>query len=113
SAFLLLALGVAAGLGRGLAMGDSNHLLPRALGMSLSKIPAVWAMAGIAALVYGLLPRAASFVIWSILGLFVLVEMLWEAQLVGWQVLQLTPFAYAHYTIPSSELPLLPLFGLI
>lgn len=112
SAFLLLVLGLAAGLGWGLAIGDVSSVLPRVLGMSISKIPAVWVMAGIASMLYGLLPRAASVLSWSLLGLFIIIEMLWEAQVVDWTVMRLIPFSYVHYTIPISELPLTPLFWL-
>jgi len=35
--------------------------------------------------------------------------MLWEVGIVGWSALQLTPFAYAHYSIPIHELSIMPL----
>lgn len=113
SAFLQLVLGLAAGLGWGLTIGDVSGVLPRVLGMSISKIPIVWVMVGIAAMLYGLLPRAASVLSWSLVVLFVVIEMLWEAQVVDWSVMRFSPFSYAHYTIPISELPILPLLGLI
>lgn len=112
SASLLLAFGLAAGLGWGLAIGDVSSVLPRTLAMSLSKIPVVWLMAGIAAMLYGLLPQVASILSWSMLALFIVIEMAWEAQAVSWSAMQLTPFAYVHYTIPITELPVLPLFWL-
>ena len=67
SAFLQLVLGLSAGLGWGLTIGDVGSVLPRVLGMSLSKIPVVWVIVGITAMLYGLLPRAASILLylWS------------------------------------------------
>ncbi len=112
SAFLLLALGLGAGLGWGLVAGDVSSVLPRVLGMSLPKIPVVWVMVGITAMLYGLVPRAASVSIWGLWALFVVIEMLWEAQVVDWSAMRLSPFSYAHYSIPIAELPTLPLFGL-
>jgi ABC-2 type transport system permease protein len=64
-------------------------------------------------MVYGLLPRAASVLSWGVLCLFVVIEMAWEAQVVDWSVMRLTPFAYVHYTIPVAELPIWPLIWLV
>lgn len=112
SVVILFALGMAAGLGWGIASGNMA-LLPRALIMSLSKIPPVWIIIGIAAMLYGWLPRASSILSWIILGSFIIIEIFWEAGLVGWSVLQVSPFAYAHYSIPINELSILPLLALI
>lgn len=111
SALILLALGLASGLGWSIAAGDFSHF-PRVLAMSLSKIPPVWVIVGIAALLYGWLPRIASVLNWLILGVFILIEMLWEVGIVGWSALRLTPFAYAHYSIPVYELSIIPLLVL-
>jgi ABC-2 type transport system permease protein len=81
--------------------------------MSLSKIPSVWTIIGIATLLYGWLPRIGSVLNWLILGVFIFIEMLWEVGIVGWSALQWTPFAYAHYSIPIHELSIVPLIVLI
>lgn len=112
SALILLALGLASGLGWSIVAGEFDRFF-RVLGMSLSKIPSVWTIIGIAALLYGWLPRAASVLSWLILGLFIFVELLWEAGIVGWTALRWTPFAYAHYSIPVHELPYMPLLALV
>ncbi|AKB76827.1 putative TETRONASIN-TRANSPORT INTEGRAL MEMBRANE PROTEIN ABC TRANSPORTER [Methanosarcina horonobensis HB-1 = JCM 15518] len=112
SIVILFALGMAAGLGWSLASGDTA-LLSRALIMSLSKIPPVWIIIGISAMFYGWLPRTSSVLSWIILGSFIVIEMFWEAGLVRWSVLQVTPFAYAHYSIPINELSISSLLGLI
>jgi ABC-2 type transport system permease protein len=112
SAFLLLILGVAAGLGWGVTTGDIGSILPKVILMSISKIPSVWVIIGIVSLLYGLIPRASSVISWGLLGIFVIIEMAWESQMVDWAVMKLTPLAYAHYTIPVSQLSVLPLFWL-
>ncbi len=111
SALILLALGLASGLGWSIAAGEFSHF-PRVLGMSLSKIPSVWTIIGIAALLYGWLPRIASVLNWIILGAWIFIEMLWEVGIVGWPAMQWTPFAYAHYSIPIHELSIVPLIVL-
>lgn len=108
SALILLALGLASGLGWSFAAGEFSHF-PRVLGMSLSKIPPVWTIIGIAALLYGWLPSFSSILSWLILGGFIFIEMLWEVGIVGWSALQWTPFAYAHYSISINELSIIPL----
>lgn len=108
SMLILLVLGLASGLGWSIATGELSHF-PRVLAMSLIKIPPVWIFIGITALFYGWLPRIASALSWLILGGFILIEMLWEVGVVGWAVLKLTPFAYAHYSIPVNEVSIVPL----
>lgn len=112
SALILCVLGLASGLGWSIAAGEYSHFL-RVLVMSLSKIPSVWTIIGIAALLYGWLPRIASVLNWLILGVFIFIEMLWEVGIVGWSAMQWTPFAYAHYSIPIHELPIMPLVVLL
>ncbi|MEM8530479.1 MAG: hypothetical protein AAGF95_06535 [Chloroflexota bacterium] len=113
SSVLLLLSGLAMGLGWGIAINDLGSILPKVLGMSLSKIPVVWVLVGIAAIAYGIFPRFAHFLVWGLWGLFVLIEMLWEAQVIDWSVMQISPYAYAHYTTPINELAILPLLLLI
>ncbi|RBP57011.1 ABC-2 type transport system permease protein [Alkalibaculum bacchi] len=112
SVLILLTLGLASGLGWSIASGEFNHF-PRVLVMSLSKIPSVWTIIGIATLLYGWLPRIGSVLNWLILGTFIFIEMLWEVGIVGWSALQWTPFAYAHYSIPIHELSIVPLIVLV
>lgn len=111
SALILLVLGLSSGLGWSIAAGEFSRF-PRVLGMSLSKIPSVWTIIGIAALLYGWIPRIGSILNWIILGGFVFIEMLWEVGIVGWSAMQWTYFAYAHYSIPIQELSIVPLIVL-
>lgn len=108
SALILLVLGLASGLGWSVASGEFSHFL-RVLGMSLSKIPPVWTIIGIAALLYGWMPHIGSILNWLILCVFIFIEMLWEVGIVGWSAMKWTYFAYAHYSIPIHELSIVPL----
>ena len=112
SALILLILGLASGLGWSIASKEFNHFYP-VLIMSISKIPSVWAIIGISTLLYGWFPRIGAILNWIILGVFIFIEMLWEAGIVGWSALKWTPFAYAHYSIPIHELSIVPLIVLI
>ncbi len=110
---IMLALGLAAGLVYGLTAGDVGAILPRVLMMCLSKIPAIWIMVGIPALLYGLLPGIVNGASWAVWAAFAVIELAWETQVVGWSVMQWSPFAYSHYTIPISELSALTSLGLL
>lgn len=112
SAALLLAMGIAGGLVYGLAAGDlSNNFWPIFV-MSITKIPPVWILFGVTALLYGLWPRitALGWVLWLS---FTLLEVTWEAQIIDWSLMRISPFSYVHYTIDITKLPLLPLFWLL
>ncbi|MCL5999299.1 MAG: hypothetical protein M1546_25030 [Chloroflexi bacterium] len=58
------------------------------------KLPSAWVMGGIAAALYGLLPR---FEIgsWVVLGVCVLLELGWELQQISQSLYNLSPFAHA------------------
>ncbi|MCR1971852.1 ABC transporter permease [Clostridium cochlearium] len=111
SALILLTLGLASGLGWSLAAGEFSNFI-RVLCMSISKIPSVWAIIGIVALLYGWTPRIGFVLNWFILGVWIFIEMLWEVGIIGWSVMQWTPFAYAHYIIPIHKLSIVPLIVL-
>jgi ABC-2 type transport system permease protein len=112
SATLLLAMGIAGGLVYGLAAGNVSHEFWPILGMSVSKIPPVWILLGVTALLYGLWPRitALGWVLWLS---FTLLEVTWETQIIDWSLMRISPFSYVHYTINIANLPLLPLFWLL
>ena len=44
---------------------------------------------------------------------FILLELGWEAQVVDWSLLQISPFSYVHYTIDITNLPLFSLVCLV
>jgi ABC-2 type transport system permease protein len=110
---IMLALGFSAGTAFGLTSSNFGQSFQNVFLMCLSKLPVVWMMVGISALLYGILPRMATILSLCIWGLFTAIEFLWEGQIVSWSVMQYIPYAYAHYTIPVDRLPILPLIGLI
>ncbi len=112
SAALLLVMGIAGGLIYGLAAGDVSNKFWPVLAMCVAKIPPVWILLGVAALLYGLWPRitALGWVVWLS---FAILEFAWEAQIIDWSAMAFSPFAYAHYTIDIANLPLLPLVWLL
>ncbi len=112
SASLLLAMGIVGGLVYGLVAGDLVHEFWPICIMSVSKIPAVWTLLGLTALLYGVVPRITSLV-WPLWLAFTLLEVAWEAQIVDWSVMRFSPFSFAHYTINISRLPLTALFILL
>lgn len=96
---MLAALGVTSGLTFGLTAGDGVSEVPVMLGAVLDYLPAIWVTIGVAALLYGLVPRAATAIAWSVLVLNVLVFMI--AQLPGVN----SGVAYAS---PFIDIPKLP-----
>lgn len=112
SAGLLLAAGIVGGLIYGLAVGDLSNEFRHIIVMGVSKIPPVWILSGVTALLYGLFPRltALGWVLWLS---FTFLEVTWEAQIIDWSLMRISPFSYAHYTIDIANLPLLPLFALL
>jgi|GEM_PF-2228218 len=63
---------------------------------SVSRIPAVWILASVAVLLYGIAPRMAAPVGWGLFGLFLLLEFLWEMRFVGNSIFKLSPFAWVY-----------------
>jgi ABC-2 type transport system permease protein len=105
----LAALGLTMGLGYGLGAGDLADHLPRLLVRAMATLPAIWVMAGIAAAVYGLLPRFAAAVSWAALGVFLALELGWELQRLSQSIFDLSPFAHVHWTTPVSPTALIGL----
>lgn len=112
SAGLLLAMGIAGGLTYGFVTGDLSNGFWNIFLMNVSKIPPVWTLLSLTALLYGLWPRITSLS-WVAWLAFILLELGWEARIVDWSLLQISPFTYVHYTVDISYLPLFPLVCLI
>jgi ABC-2 type transport system permease protein len=120
--YLIVAMGGAvvilllAGLGLGAttAIDQSDFsLLPRVLGAALAYIPAVWLLVGLAAALFGFVPRVAGAV-WFVLVYGLVVGLFGEQlQLPGW-MFNLSPFEHTP-RLPAAEpavLPLVALFGI-
>ena len=110
-AFTLAAAGLAAGLTYGLSTGEVGEELARVLAGAVVQLPAVWVLAGIAAALYGLLPRLTSLS-WAALGAFVLLGLFGELlQLEEW-MLDLSPFTHIP-KLPGGEVSAEPLVWLV
>lgn len=108
---LMLAMGIAGGLAYGFFSGDLGNGFWNIFNMNVSKIPSVWVLLSLTALLYGLWPRITSLS-WVVWLAFILLELGWEARIVDWALMQISPFSFAHYTIDISNLPLNPLLCL-
>jgi ABC-2 type transport system permease protein len=70
----------------------------------IARLPAVWLIASITAFLYGLLPRVAASVSWSLMGILLILEFLWEMRIIGNDVFMLSPFARVYPGVPISLL---------
>jgi ABC-2 type transport system permease protein len=61
---------------------------------ALAYLPAIWVLAGLAAALFGFLPRLAGPLSWGVLVAVLLLELGGELQQVGQAVLDLSPFAH-------------------
>ena len=58
--------------------------------MNVSKIPPVWVLLGLTALLYGLWPSNNITILGCLVGVY-FIELGWEAQVVDWSLLQISP----------------------
>lgn len=112
STALLLVMGIVGGLFYGIANGDVRSGFWSVLSMSVSKLPPVLIFLGISAILYGLCPKIMVLG-WGFWLSSVMLELAWEGQIIDWSIMQISPFAYTHYTIDITKLPLIPLFLLL
>ncbi|WP_194822756.1 ABC transporter permease [Micromonospora sp. S-DT3-3-22] len=105
--------GLAAGLTYGLSIDDVPGQLPRMLGAGLAQVPAAWVLAGLAVLLYGLLPRFAATA-WVVLALAVLLGQLGAVLELSQWLLDLSPFTHTPQVLRAgwSVTPLLVLTAL-
>jgi ABC-2 type transport system permease protein len=107
----LAAYGLAAGLAYGLTTGDVGGQLPRVLAGVLVTLPAVWVLSGIAAALFGLLPRLAP-ASWAVLAVFALLVLLGPLMELDQWVLDLAPFIHIP-KLPGGDVSATPLAGLV
>jgi ABC-2 type transport system permease protein len=111
SAFLLALAGTAIGLAVGVSQGDVGTQLPRLLGAAMVQVPAVWVLAGIAAALFGLLPKLTSLA-WAALVVFLLLGQLGSLfQLSQW-ALDISPFTHLP-KLPGGDFTATPLVWLV
>ncbi len=107
----LAALGLPIGLMYGLSTGDVGYQLSSLPARALATLPAIWVMVGLAAALYGLLPRFTP-VVWAALAVFLALELAWELQQVSQAVFNISPFAHVHWAIQVTAVPLVGLTGI-
>lgn len=74
------------------------------------RLPAVWLVASVTVLLYGLAPRAAAPVGWGLFGVSLLLEFLWEIKVIGNSVFALSPFSWVY---PGIKVAFLPVFVML
>jgi len=103
-AWLLVLMGLFAGLGRG---GDVAQQVPRMLGAALVQLPAALVLAGITVALFGLLPRW-SVAVWAVLGVFVLIGQLGDLLKLKQWMRDLSPFTHTP-PLPGGTVTATPL----
>lgn len=93
SAAIMLMSGFCVGWGAVIGTGDSGALSRLFLEMA-GMIPAVWAIGGIALLLFGALPKWMSGISYGLLTLYILMEIFWEQQQIPEALYALSPFSW-------------------
>jgi ABC-2 type transport system permease protein len=98
--------GLGTGLSHSLVVGDWGEL-PRVVGAALVNLPAVWVLAAVALLLFGLAPRFAA-VSWAVLALCLIVGILGTSLDLPEWMLNLSPFQHTP-ALPAQDLTIAPL----
>ena len=106
---VLGANGLGAGIADAINAGDAGRL-PRLVAASLVAAPAVWVLVGVAAALFGLLPRAAAAA-WGALGACVLLGFLGPLLSLPDWALGLSPYDHVPQ-LPAADFALGPLLAL-
>ena len=112
AAVVLAGGGLLAGLAHGLRSGDLAGQLPRVLGAAMVQLPAVWVMAAVGAVLFGLAPRLVVGGTWAVLAVVLSITMFGEPLQLGHWVLDLSPFAHLP-RLPAAELTATPVAWLV
>jgi ABC-2 type transport system permease protein len=111
TALLLAVAGVAAGLGYGVRAGSADTEVPRMLGAALSQLPATLVVAGLAVLVFGLLPQWSVPAAWTIVGLVAVLQLFGPVLQLSHWVMDVSPFAQVP-RMPGGTVSVAPLVWL-
>jgi ABC-2 type transport system permease protein len=106
----LAAAGLAMGLTHGLNTGDVGRELPRVLAGAMVQLPAVWVLAGVTIVLFGLLPQLPA-VSWGALAICLLFGMVGAALQFDQWVLDISPFTHLP-RLPGGEVSAAPLVWL-
>lgn len=108
---ILVVTGLAIGLGHGARAGSLGTEVARMAGAGLAQAPAVLVVAGLAAALFGLVPRISVAVSWSVLGAAVLLLFLGEILQWSHWVLDVSPFTHVP-KLPGGVVSAAPLIWL-
>jgi ABC-2 type transport system permease protein len=111
TAVMLAAGGLAAGLGYGLRAGDPGVQVPRLLAAAMAQLPAAIAVAAVAVLLFGLVPRWSTSGAWAVAGLIVAVDLLGETLGLSHWISDLSPFTQVP-RLPGGVVTAAPLLWL-
>ncbi|MEZ0067448.1 ABC-2 type transport system permease protein [Streptacidiphilus sp. MAP12-20] len=110
SGALLLVGGLTAGLGAGVALGDTAGWTGKLLVGALVQLPAVWVFAAATVALFGLRPQWTAAA-WSVLGVWLFIGYLGPALNAGQWLLDLTPFTHVP-KLPGGSFHVAPLLWL-
>ena len=108
---ILVATGLGAGLGYGYRSGGGGAEVARLAGAGLAQAPAALVIAGIAAALFGLAPRASVAGSWSALGAAVLMLLLGATLQLSHWLLDVSPFQHLP-KLPGGPVSVAPLVWL-
>jgi ABC-2 type transport system permease protein len=112
SVVVMAAGGLGAGLAHGLRAGDVGAELPRLLGAALAQVPAVWLLAAIGLLLFGIIPRLTAPVAWGALAIAVFISTFGGLLNLDQVVLDLSPFSHLP-KLPGGEVTVTPFAWLV
>lgn len=107
----MIAAGLVAGVTYGVAAGDVGGRLPGVLAAALVQLPAVWMLAAVTVLLFGLVPRFTP-VAWGVLVGFVALFLLGSISGVPQRVLDLQPFSHTP-KVPGADFEFAPVGWLL
>src|SRR4029079_19696774 len=84
----------AAGLGYGLRTGSAGPEVARLLGAGMAERPAWLSVAGVAVVLFGLLPRASVAGAWTVVGVLVLIALFGQVLRLCQPILDVSPFPH-------------------
>lgn len=107
SIIIMGVIGITSGLSSGVIAGDVAGELSKTMSASLTKLPSIWVMAGIAALLFGLLPKVATGLSWAVFGIFLMIQLIWELGQANQTIYNLSPFAYIYPNHSINAMPII------
>lgn len=110
SAVAMAVVGLAAGIPYGLSVGDVGSVLPGVLGAAVSQLPAVWVLAGVAVVLFGVAPRWSTAA-WAALAACVLLGQVGTVVGLPQIVLDVSPFTHLPH-LPGGPVTVAPLVWL-